>query len=57
MNIMYKAVCKICAAYKEEHSVENAINEVQRGVGKQPLYSIKQCENGKHDLLIFEIEK
>ncbi len=54
---MYKAVCKICAAYKEEHSVENAINEVQRGAGKQPLYSITKCENGKHDLLIFEIEK
>ncbi len=30
-NIRYKAVCKICATYKIEHKVEEAISEIQRG--------------------------
>lgn len=56
-NIRYKAVCKICACYKTDHSVENAISEIQKGYGEQPTSAPKKCEKGKHDLIIFEIKE
>lgn len=56
-NIRYKAVCRICGVYKVEYRQENAISEVQKGNYELPSSKpYKICENGKHDLIIFEVK-
>lgn len=56
-NIRYKAVCKICATYCSKDKVEDSICEIQRGYGDQPNPAPKKCEEGKHNLVIFEIKE